>query len=249
MLAGIQRILVISTPYDLPSYERLLGDGSQFGCQITYAVQDKPRGIADAFVLGESFIAGDRIALVLGDNLFHGDGLSELLKKAVAQVSGGHVFGVKVADSSRYGVIEINDDGNVLSIEEKPKNPKSDIAIVGLYFFDSRVVDIVKKVVPSARGELEITDVIQAYINDCSLCVDILPRGLTWLDTGTHETMMQASQYVFAVEERSGVKIACLEEIALANGWITAEHVRSVANSMGDGTYSKYLRHISNENF
>lgn len=249
MLAGIREILVISTPHDLPSYERLLGDGSQFGCAISYAVQDAPRGLAEAFLIGESFIDGDSVALVLGDNLFHGGGFSGILRAAAARQAGGHVFGIRVADASRYGVVEIGDDGKVLSLEEKPERPKSDIAVVGLYFFDESVVDIARGVQPSSRGELEITEVIQAYINAASLRFDILPRGLTWLDTGTHESMMQASQYVYAVEERSGVKIACLEEIALANGWISREDVRRVAEAMGNGSYSRYLRHISDENF
>ena len=249
MLAGIREILVISTPHDLPSYERLLGDGGRFGCEISYAIQDAPRGLAEAFLIGESFIDGDSVALVLGDNLFHGGGFSGLLMDAAAYETGGHVFGIRVADASRYGVVEIGDDGKVLSLEEKPERPKSDIAVVGLYFFDERVVDIARGVQPSSRGELEITEVIKAYIEDRSLRLEILPRGLTWLDTGTHESMMQASQYVYAVEERSGVKIACLEEIALNKGWISKSDVRSAADSMGNGSYSKYLRQISDENF
>ena len=247
MLAGIREILVISTPHDLPSYERLLGDGSQFGCAIRYAVQQAPRGLAEAFLIGESFIDGDRVALVLGDNLFHGGGFSGLLKNAVMNEIGGQVFGIRVSDASRYGVVEMGENGKVLSLEEKPENPKSDIAVVGLYFFDQRVVDIAMNVKPSSRGELEITEVIQAYINDVALRVDILPRGLTWLDTGTHESMMQASQYVYAVEERSGVKIACLEEIALTNGWITVADVCATAERMGNGSYSSYLKRLCDE--
>lgn len=247
MLSGIREILVISTPHDLPSYKRLLADGSRFGCKISYAVQDAPRGLADAFLIGETFIANDRVALVLGDNMFHGVGLSGLLMEAAKIETGSHVFGIRVADASRYGVIEIDQNGKILSLEEKPQNPKSNLAVVGLYFFDNRVVEIAKDIDPSARGELEITEVIQAYINDRSIQVSILPRGLTWLDTGTHESMMQASQYVHAVEERSGVKIACLEEIALNKGWITKSDVKMIADSMGSGSYSKYLRQISNE--
>ena len=247
MLAGIRELLIISTPHDLPSYEHLLGDGRQFGCSINYAVQESPRGLAEAFLIGESFIDGDPIALVLGDNLFHGGGFSGLLMNAATHKVGGHVFGIRVADASRYGVVEIDSGGRVLSLEEKPKNPKSNIAVVGLYFFDERVVDIAKKVTPSDRGELEITEVIQTYINEGSLRLDILPRGLTWLDTGTHESMMQASQYVYAVEERRGVKIACLEEIALMNGWINKSQVKATAESLGVGSYSNYLRHISND--
>ena len=249
MLAGIREILVISTPHDLPSYERLLGDGSRFGCEISFAVQAQPRGLAEAFLIGESFINGESVALVLGDNLFHGVGFTGILKNAAAHKSGGQIFGIRVQDPSRYGVIEISDDGRVRSLEEKPENPKSDIAVVGLYFFDHRVVDIARNVIPSSRGELEITEVIQAYINDDSLRLDILPRGLTWLDTGTHESMMQASQYVYAVEERSSVKIACLEEIALNNGWITAEDVGAAAAAMGNGSYSSYLKRLSDERY
>lgn len=247
MLAGIREILVISTPLDLPYYDRLLGDGSHFGCKITYAVQDQPRGLAEAFLIGESFIDGDSVALVLGDNLFHGSGFSKILQDAARHKAGGHVFGIRVPDPSRYGVAEISNNGKVLSLEEKPKNPKSDIAVVGLYFFDHRVVEIAKAVEPSARGELEITDVIQAYIDDELLRLDFLPRGLTWLDTGTHESMMQASQYVYAVEERSGVKIACLEEIGLTNGWITAKDISAEAATMGNGSYANYLKRLINE--
>ena len=247
MLAGIRDILVISTPHDMPSYKQLLGDGSHFGCEITYAIQDQPRGLAEAFIIGESFIAGDRVALVLGDNLFHGGGFSGILNDAASKQQGAHIFGIRVANASRYGVVEIGNNKEALSIEEKPTNPKSNIAVVGLYFFDERVSEIAKQVQPSARGELEITEVIRAYINDGALQVNLLPRGLTWLDTGTHESMMQASQYVYAVEERSGVKIACLEEIAFKKGWISLDDVRAVADNMGNGSYSGYLRQLCDE--
>lgn len=247
MLAGIRDILVISTPHDMPSYKQLLGDGSHFGCEITYAIQDQPRGLAEAFIIGESFIAGDRVALVLGDNLFHGGGFSGILNDAASKQQGAHIFGIRVANASRYGVVEIGNNKEALSIEEKPTNPKSNIAVVGLYFFDERVSEIAKRVQPSARGELEITEVIRAYINDGALQVNLLPRGLTWLDTGTHESMMQASQYVYAVEERSGVKIACLEEIAFKKGWISLDDVRAVADNMGNGSYSGYLRQLCDE--
>lgn len=249
MLSGIREILLISTPHDIPAYKRLLGDGSQYGCQISYAIQDVPRGLAEAFLIGKTFIAGDSVALVLGDNLFHGGGFSGLLMEAAATKTGGHVFCIQVADASRYGVIEINHEGEVLSVEEKPQKPKSNLALVGLYFFDRKVVEIAKNVEPSSRGELEIIDIIKAYINEKTLRVRILPRGMTWLDTGTHESMMQASQYVYALEERSGVKIACLEEIAMNNGWISKADVKTIANNMGEGSYSKYLRQISNEDF
>ena len=248
MLAGIREILVISTPDDIASYKRLLRDGRHFGCELSFAEQKKPRGLAEAFVIGEDFIDQQRVALVLGDNLFHGGGFSAVLKKAVSRKSGGQVFGIRVADASRYGVVEINDDGKVLSFEEKPENPKSDLAVVGLYFFDKNVAEIAKNVEPSARGELEIVDVIKGYLKEDQLTVEILPRGLTWLDTGTHESMMQASQYIYAVEERSGVKIACLEEIAYQNGWITQADLLISANSMGDGSYSEYLRRLYDEN-
>ena len=247
MLAGIRDILVISTPDDIASYKRLLRDGSHFGCELSFAEQKKPRGLAEAFVIGEDFIDQERVALVLGDNLFHGGGFSAVLKNAASQKSGGQVFGIRVADASRYGVVEIDDDGKVLSFEEKPENPKSDLAVVGLYFFDKNVAEIAKNVEPSARGELEIVDVIKGYLKEDQLTVEILPRGLTWLDTGTHESMMQASQYIYAVEERSGVKIACLEEIAYQNGWITRADLLISANSMGDGSYSKYLRRLYDE--
>lgn len=247
MLAGIRDILVISTPHDMPSYKQLLGDGSHFGCEITYAIQDQPRGLAEAFIIGESFIAGERVALVLGDNLFHGGGFSGILNDAASKQQGAHIFGIRVANASRYGVVEIGNNKEALSIEEKPTNPKSNIAVVGLYFFDERVSEIAKQVKPSARGELEITEVIRAYINDGALQVNVLPRGLTWLDTGTHESMMQASQYVYAVEERSGVKIACLEEIAFKKGWISLDDVRAVADNMGNGSYSGYLRQLCDE--
>jgi glucose-1-phosphate thymidylyltransferase len=249
MLADIREILVISTPHDLPSYERLLGNGNQFGCEISYAVQEAPRGLAEAFLIGETFIDVESVALMLGDNLFHGGGFSRILMNAAMNETGGHVFGVRVADASRYGVVEISGNGQVLSIEEKPEHPKSNIAIVGLYFFDNHVVEIAKNIKPSARGELEITEVIQAYVDDGALRLDILPRGLTWLDTGTHETVMQASQYVYAVEERSGVKIGCLEEIAMNKGWISKSDVRSAANCMANCGYSNYLKQISHEDF
>ena len=246
MLADIREILVIATPHDLPAYQRLLGDGSQFGCAVSFAVQDHPRGLAEAFLIGESFIGKDSVALVLGDNLFHGGGFSGILSNAASLKTGGHVFGIKVQDPSRYGVIEIDGSGKVLSLEEKPKNPKSNVAVVGLYFFDNSVVTKAREVSPSLRGELEITEVIKAYIEEKTLRVDILPRGLTWLDTGTHESMMQASQYVYAVEERSGIKIGCLEEIALIKGWITVDEVHTVA-SVSEGSYATYLKRLCNE--
>ena len=247
MLADIREILLISTPHDLPSYKRLLGDGRHFGCEISYATQCQPRGIVDAFLIGEPYIKGDSVALVLGDNLFHGGGFSGILERAAATKSGGCIFGIRVNNPSQYGVAKFGHDGRISSVEEKPKNPASDIAIVGLYFFDNLVVDFAKNVPLSNRKELEITEIINTYLKNDALHLEILPRGLTWLDTGTHESMMRASQYVYAVEERSGVKIACLEEIAMQKGWITPAEVSVAAVAMGAGTYSNYLKRISDE--
>ena len=249
MLAGITEILVISTPQDIDAYERLLGSGGYFGCDISYAIQDEPRGLAEAFVIGEKFIDGQSVALVLGDNLFHGGGFSSTLKNAASREIGGQIFGIQVSDASRYGVVEVSNDGQILSLEEKPESPKSNLAVVGLYFFDENVVEIAKAVQPSARGEVEIIDVIRAYLRDGLLNINILPRGLTWLDTGTHESMMQAAQYIYAVEERSGVKVACLEEIALHNKWITKADLIVSADKMGVNSYSDYLRRLANDDF
>ncbi len=247
MLAGIREILIISTPHDIDSYEKLLGDGSKFGCVFSYEIQPEPKGLAQAFTIGEQFIGNENVCLILGDNLFHGAGLTGLLKDAASMVSGGMIFGQRVSDPERYGVAEIDGKNKVLSIEEKPEKPKSDIAVTGLYFFDNRVIDIAKNVEPSARGEYEITSVIQTYLDLGELNLKLLPRGFAWLDTGTHETMIQASNYVYAVESRSDLKIACLEEIALNNGWLSQVKLQSTIASMGKSSYASYLTRVLNE--
>jgi len=241
MLAGIRDILVISTPHDIDAYKSLLGDGAQFGCEFTYKVQPEPKGLAQAFTIGERFIGDELVALVLGDNLFHGAGFSGLLKTAYDREVGATIFGIGVNDPERYGVAEIDHDGNVISIEEKPERPKSNFAVTGLYFYDNDVVDIAKSLKPSARGEYEITAVNNAYLETGKLKLEALPRGMAWLDTGTHESMMEASQFIYAVEKRSGVKIGCLEEIALGNGWIDLDMVHASASSMGKSSYAQYL--------
>ena len=241
MLAGIRDILLISTPHDIGAYKSLLGDGAQFGCEFTYEVQPEPKGLAQAFTIGESFIGDDLVALVLGDNLFHGAGFSGLLKTAHDRDLGATIFGIGVNDPERYGVAEIDQDGNVISIEEKPERPKSNLAVTGLYFYDNDVVDIAKSLEPSARGEYEITSVNNAYLEANKLKLEALPRGMAWLDTGTHESMMEASQFIYAVEKRSGVKIGCLEEIALVNGWIDLDMVHASASRMGKSSYAQYL--------
>ena len=247
MLAGIREILIISTPHDIGSYEKLIGDGSKFGCVFSYETQPEPKGLAQAFTIGEQFIGDENVCLILGDNLFHGAGLTGLVSEAASMSSGGMIFGQRVSDPERYGVAEIDAGNEVLSIEEKPENPKSDIAVTGLYFFDNRVVDIAKNVEPSARGEYEITSVIQAYLDLGELSLQLLPRGFAWLDTGTHETMIQASNYVYAVESRSDLKIACLEEIALNNGWLSPRELKLIIYSMGKSSYASYLTRVLNE--
>lgn len=241
MLAGIRDILLISTPHDIDGYKKLLGNGTNFGCNIYYEVQPEPKGLAQAFTIGESFIGKNNVALVLGDNLFHGAGFSSLLQSANAREVGATVFGMNVNDPERYGVAEIDRDGNVLSIEEKPQLPKSKLAVTGLYFYDNDVVEIAKSLKPSARGEFEITAINNHYLTIGKLKLEILPRGMAWLDTGTHESMMEAAQYVYAIETRSGVKIACLEEIALRNKWITKDAIYARAAEFGNSSYNKYL--------
>ena len=241
MLAGIRDILLISTPHDIGAYKSLLGDGAQFGCEFTYEVQPEPKGLAQAFTIGEHFIGDELVALVLGDNLFHGAGFSGLLKTAHDRNVGATIFGIGVNDPERYGVAEIDQDGNVISIEEKPEGPKSNLAVTGLYFYDNDVVEIAKSLKPSARGEYEITAVNNAYRETGKLKLETLPRGMAWLDTGTHESMMEASQFIYAVEKRSGVKIGCLEEIALVNGWIDLDMVHASASRMGKSSYAQYL--------
>ena len=244
MQAGIRDILVISTPEDLPAFRRLLGDGSDFGVRFSYAEQPSPDGLAQAFIIGEEFIGDDAACLVLGDNIFYGSGFPAMLEEAVRTAereSKATIFGYRVSDPQRYGVAEFDKDWNVLSIEEKPAEPKSDYAVVGLYFYPNKVVDVAKHVRPSARGELEITTVNQKFLEDRQLKMQILDRGFAWLDTGTHDSLAEASIFVEVIEKRQGVKIACLEEIAYMNGWISEEHLRKVAQPMARNQYGKYL--------
>ena len=247
MLAGIRDILIISTPHDLPAFRRLLGDGSDYGVNFTYAEQPSPDGLAQAFIIGEEFIGDDCACLVLGDNIFHGSGFVPMLKKAVKDAeenSKATVFGYWVSDPERYGVAEFDSDGNCLSIEEKPSQPKSNYAVVGLYFYPNKVVDIAKSIKPSARGELEITTVNQAFLNDGELKVKTLERGFAWLDTGTHDSLSEASTFIEVIEKRQGLKIACLEEIAYQKGWITADRLRELAQPLAKNQYGQYLLNL-----
>lgn len=251
MLAGIRDILIISTPYDLPSFRRLLGDGSDFGIRLEYAEQPSPDGLAQAFIIGERFIGNDSVCLVLGDNIFQGNGLSRMLRTAVETAEKEHkatVFGYRVNDPERYGVAEFDADGNCLSIEEKPLKPKSNYAVVGLYFYPNKVVDVAKTIKPSARGELEITTVNQRFLDDGELKVQTLGRGFAWLDTGTHDSLAEASMYIEVIEKRQGLKIACLESIAFEKGWISAEKLREVAEPMRKNQYGQYLLRLAEEN-
>ena len=244
MMAGIRDILIISTPQDLPSFKRLLGDGSDYGVNFSYAEQPSPDGLAQAFIIGEEFIGNDCACLVLGDNIFQGAGISSLLKNAVVDAEQNNkatVFGYWVNDPERYGVAEFDKDGNCVSIEEKPKNPKSNYAVVGLYFYPNKVVEIAKNVKPSARGELEITSVNQAFLNSGELKVQVFDRGFAWLDTGTHDSLAEASTYIEVLEKRTGLKVACLEEIAYIQGWITKEKMQELAQPMAKNQYGQYL--------
>ena len=249
MLAGIRDILIISTPQDLSSFRRLLGDGSDYGVHFTYAEQPSPDGLAQAFIIGEEFVGDDSVCLVLGDNIFHGAGLSDLLHDAVQNAERGKatVFGYWVDDPERYGVAEFDKNGNCLSIEEKPQHPKSNYAVVGLYFYPNKVVDVAKHIKPSARGELEITTVNQRFLEDGELKVCTLKRGFAWLDTGTHDSLADASIFVEVIEKRQGLKIACLEGIAYRNGWITEEKMRSLAQPMIKNQYGQYLLKVIDE--
>lgn len=250
MLAGIRDILIISTPADLPSFRRLLGDGSNFGVRLEYAEQPSPDGLAQAFIIGEKFIGSDSVCLVLGDNIFHGNGLTSLLQSAVhtAEDEGkATVFGYWVSDPERYGVAEFDGEGNCLSIEEKPEHPKSNYAVVGLYFYPNKVVDVAKTIKPSARGELEITTVNQRFLNDKELKVQTLGRGFAWLDTGTHDSLSEASTFIEVIEKRQGLKVACLEGIAYRKGWISEEKMRQVAQPMRKNLYGQYLISILDE--
>ena len=250
MLAGIRDILIISTPYDLPGFKRLLGDGSDYGVHFEYAEQPSPDGLAQAFIIGEKFIGNDSACLVLGDNIFYGSGFTNLLRKAVidAEENGkATVFGYWVNDPERYGVAEFDKEGNCLSIEEKPKQPKSNYAVVGLYFYPNKVVDVAKNIKPSARGELEITTVNQVFLNDKELKVQVFGRGFAWLDTGTHDSLAEASTFVEVIEKRQGLKVACLEGIAYRNGWISEEKMRELAKPMLKNQYGQYLLKVIDE--
>ncbi len=240
MLAGIKEILIISTPHDLPNFEKLLGDGSSLGCKFSYAVQHQPNGLAQAFVIGENFIGKDKVALVLGDNIFYGDGMAKLLQ-ASANPDGGVVFAYQVADPERYGVVEFDTDKKAISIEEKPIEPKSDYAVPGLYFYDNSVVEIAKNIKPSPRGEYEITDVNKVYLQQGKLKVGVLSRGTAWLDTGTFASLMQAGQFVQIIEERQGLKIGCIEEVAFRMGFIGAEQLKQIALPLVKSGYGAYL--------
>ena len=246
MLAGIKDILIISTPRDIGFFKELFGDGSQLGLNFFYAVQDEPRGLAEAFILGADFIGNDNVCLVLGDNIFYGNKLSASLKHAASRKDGATIFGYHVSNPSDFGVVDFNDDGVVVGIEEKPENPKSNYAVPGLYFYDNNVVDIAKSVIPSARGELEITSVNNVYLREGKLRVELLGRGMAWLDTGTHRAMLEAANFIETVQTRQGLFVACLEEIAYINGFITKEQLLKMGKSMSKNEYGKYLIEVAN---
>ena len=241
MLAGIREVLIITTPEDVDSFKRLLGDGSLFGIELTYAVQPSPDGLAQAFIIGEDFIGQSNVCLVLGDNIFYGQGFTPMLKQAIAREKGATVFGYQVKDPERFGVVEFDQNKCAISLEEKPKHPKSNFAVTGLYFYDNDVIQIAKQVKPSERGELEITTVNQMYLERGDLNVELLGRGFAWLDTGTHESLLEAAQFVETIEKRQGYKVACLEEIAFNNGWLSAEQILEIGQSMSKNDYGQYL--------
>ena len=251
MLAGIRDILIISTPYDLPGFKRLLGDGSDYGVHFEYAEQPSPDGLAQAFIIGEKFVGNDDVCLVLGDNIFHGHGFSDMLRACVEDAKAGKasVFGYWVQDPERYGVAEFDEEGNCLSIEEKPKEPKSNYAVVGLYFYPNKVVEVAKHIKPSPRGELEITTVNQEFLDEKNLKVQLLGRGFAWLDTGTHDSLSEASTFIEVLEKRTGLKIACLEGIAYRNGWITTEKLRELAQPMLKNEYGQYLQKLADTKY
>lgn len=244
MLAGIRDILLISTPDDIGGFQRLLGDGRDFGIRLSYAVQPSPDGLAQAFLIGEAFIGTDSVCLVLGDNIFYGQGFTSLLRTAAARAQGATVFGYQVKDPERFGVVEFDANRRAISLEEKPAQPRSNYAVTGLYFYDNRVIDIAKAIRPSPRGELEITSVNQAYLEMGALNVEVLGRGFAWLDTGTHESLLEAAQFVETIEKRQGYKIACLEEIAWRNGWLTTDQVLAAATALAKNSYGEYLMSI-----
>ena len=241
MLAGIREILIITTPEDIESFKRLLGDGSTFGVELSYAIQPSPDGLAQAFIIGEDFIGQSNVCLVLGDNIFYGQGLTSMLKQALARKHGATVFGYQVKDPERFGVVEFDQNKSAISLEEKPKQPKSNFSVTGLYFYDNDVIQIAKQVKPSDRGELEITTVNQMYLERGDLNVELLGRGFAWLDTGTHESLLQAAQFVETIEKRQGYKVACLEEIAFNNGWLTSAQILEIGQSMRKNDYGQYL--------
>lgn len=247
MLAGIRDILLISTPDDIGAFKRLLGDGSELGISLTYAVQPSPDGLAQAFIIGEEFIGDDPVCLVLGDNIFYGQGFSPMLRKAAQREQGATVFGYQVKDPERFGVVEFDQNRRAVSIEEKPLKPKSHFAVTGLYFYDNDVVQIAKDVKPSARGELEITSINQAYLERGDLNVELLGRGFAWLDTGTHESLLEAAHFVETIEKRQGYKVACLEEIAFHNGWLNADDLQRIGQSLSKNSYGQYLLSLAKE--
>ena len=247
LLAGIKEILIISTPQDLPMFERLLGSGQDLGVRFQYAVQPAPNGLAEAFIIGRDFVGSDSAALVLGDNIFYGAGLGDMVQQAAGLTSGCVLFGYNVQDPERYGVAELSRDGRVLSIEEKPKRPKSNVAVTGLYFYDNQVLDIAKSLKPSARGELEITDVNRVYIERGQATVELMGRGMAWLDTGTHESLIEASEFVHILERRQGTRIACIEEIAYRMGFIDGQQLTKLADGYGKSEYGHYLRQCAND--
>lgn len=244
MLSGIREILIISTPTDLPQFERLFGDGRQFGLEISYRVQPSPDGLAQAFLIGADFLAGSPACLILGDNLFYGHDLSEALKRAVQRTHGATIFGYRVADPTAYGVVEFDAQGRAISLEEKPTHPRSDYAVPGLYFYDAQVVETARRLRPSARGELEITDLNRVYMEQGALCVERLGRGTAWLDTGTHDSLLEAANFVQAIQHRQGLKIACIEEIAYEQGWIDSAGLAELIQKLGKTAYADYLRRI-----